>query len=258
MRKTVRWRGFAASFAPTSTTSSPLRRRPSCNGSWAKQFPDFFKAGGLKTFGEFRESISRYGDWRSVSTDVGLGLRLRARDGAFSAGAGCPRSARLRHRRLERSAGVANICRGDNLWRLRHRRQTHYPAGHFDLIIAYSVFTHLAGDAQQAWLGEMRRIIAPGGLFLASVHGSFSASFADRGNFLKSQLPPGGLFDATLDAALDGIAPEGYYREVFQTREYTVRKFGRPPRSCIDHLERGMGNHQDLVVMRRRPDAALT
>jgi ubiquinone/menaquinone biosynthesis C-methylase UbiE len=97
----------------------------------------------------------------------------------------------------------------------------------FDLVIPYSVFTHLTREVQKAWLAEMRRVIAPGGLLIASVHGQFAASFAFPQTVFRRFMPriwnrfllPAtlrrGISDTILDHALDGIAPEGYYRGVF-------------------------------------------
>ncbi len=41
----------------------------------------------------------------------------------------------------------------------------------FDLVYAFSVFTHMDIKAQQAWRDELRRILRPGGILLLSVHG---------------------------------------------------------------------------------------
>ncbi len=40
-----------------------------------------------------------------------------------------------------------------------------------DLILSHSVFTHLPEDVQFAWLGELARMLKPGGLLIASIHG---------------------------------------------------------------------------------------
>jgi SAM-dependent methyltransferase len=46
-----------------------------------------------------------------------------------------------------------------------------FPVERFDLIIVYSVFTHLDEDYQDAWLAELRRLTRPDGIVLATVHG---------------------------------------------------------------------------------------
>jgi hypothetical protein len=56
------------------------------------------------------------------------------------------------------------------------------------------------------------------------------------------------------DHRLDGIAPDGYYRAVFQSQEYTLREWSGFF-EILEYKERGAGNFQDLVVMKRRdPD----
>lgn len=41
----------------------------------------------------------------------------------------------------------------------------------FDLVYAYSVFTHLPEHAQRPWIEELSRVIRPGGLLLFTTHG---------------------------------------------------------------------------------------
>lgn len=50
-------------------------------------------------------------------------------------------------------------------------RPLDYVSGQFDLIYALSVFTHLAEPLQQFWIGELTRILAPGGMLLITTHG---------------------------------------------------------------------------------------
>ena len=52
-----------------------------------------------------------------------------------------------------------------------------YEDGQFDLVYAISVFTHLPFDLERAWIEELSRISAPGGLLLLTTHGD---SYADR------------------------------------------------------------------------------
>lgn len=48
---------------------------------------------------------------------------------------------------------------------------TRYADGAFDLIYAFSVFTHLSERLQHAWLAELRRITRPGGWIVITTHG---------------------------------------------------------------------------------------
>ena len=48
----------------------------------------------------------------------------------------------------------------------------------YDVVFGLSVMTHLTADAQRAWIGEIRRILKPGGLALISFGGDASAMFA--------------------------------------------------------------------------------
>jgi SAM-dependent methyltransferase len=44
-----------------------------------------------------------------------------------------------------------------------------YHSGSFDVVYAYSVFTHLPADVQDRWLAEIKRVLRPGGMFVATV-----------------------------------------------------------------------------------------
>lgn len=128
---------------------------------------------------------------------------------------------------------------------------TLYAGAFFDVIVAYSVFTHLSKDNQNAWLGELQRILAPRGLLLASIHGDFVARFTLRDEKQNQQLKEEGFCDAYEDNNLDGIAPQGQYRGVFQTKEYTLNNWSKYF-EILEYKERGSMNFHDLVVMRKR------
>jgi SAM-dependent methyltransferase len=67
------------------------------------------------------------------------------------------------------------ICRRTNLWANFERNEpfppTRFRDGSFDLVFAYSVFSHLSEDAHEQWLGEFRRLLRPGGVFIATTWG---------------------------------------------------------------------------------------
>jgi SAM-dependent methyltransferase len=45
---------------------------------------------------------------------------------------------------------------------------TYFTENVFDMIYSYSVFSHLSEDIHKKWLGEIRRILKPGGIFIAT------------------------------------------------------------------------------------------
>ena len=57
---------------------------------------------------------------------------------------------------------------------------TNYPNDSFDLVYAFSVFTHIEKNLQQNWINEISRIIKPGGIFLFTTHGRAYFDKLDR------------------------------------------------------------------------------
>jgi SAM-dependent methyltransferase len=111
---------------------------------------------------------------------------------------------------------------------------TDLEGGSFDLIYAFSVFSHLPEEAHLAWLSEFKRLLKPDGvLVLTTFHRAFLAKdpdlaerFApleealaayDRGEFCfrPQRTPPTPYFG-------DAFIPEAYVRErwPFEVREF--------------------------------------
>ncbi len=126
----------------------------------------------------------------------------------------------------------------------------------FDVVLAYSIFTHLTREVQNAWLAELRRVVLPGGLVLATVHGESAARQLPAETF--GRVACGDFSDESPDAALERIAPPGYYRSTFQSQKYTLGEWSKHFNILEYAPARGLG-YQDLVVMRRpseRPGVA--
>jgi SAM-dependent methyltransferase len=206
-----------------------------------------FRISGLKSFGEYAQAIFRHRDLRSFRRMLDWGC-------------GCGRLT-MNFMEVPRGPRVfgCDIDRQSIQWCSEHHPRgsftaidpwppTPYEDNSFDLIVGYSVFTHLDREAQHAWLAEIKRLLVPGGMFVTSSHGEFAASFALAGGV--SALQARGICDHTPDRTLDGVAPDGYYRSTFQTRAYTVREWSKHF-DVLDYIERGAGNFQDLVVMQR-------
>ncbi len=127
---------------------------------------------------------------------------------------------------------------------------TPYADGSFDAATGYSVLTHLERSLQLLWLEEMRRILKPGGVLVASVNGEFAARMERRDGGGAGDLEREGIDDSRRDRNLDGIAPAGYYRATYQTEAYTRRAFGEVF-EVVEYVPRVMNHLQDLVVLRK-------
>jgi SAM-dependent methyltransferase len=73
------------------------------------------------------------------------------------------------------SEEAIDLCRSGNKWCSFEltpiKPPTHFRDDTFDLIYSFSVFSHLSEEAQQLWLMELRRILKPGGLLIATTRG---------------------------------------------------------------------------------------
>ena len=127
---------------------------------------------------------------------------------------------------------------------------TSYPDDKFDLVIAHSVFTHLAQENQFRWLQEIQRILSPGGLFLATVLGKFATMIKFPGNKSKEILQTA-IHDEIICEHADGVCPEDYYRYVYQTKAYTIREYSKYF-DVLEYIEKGAAGRQDLIVMKKR------
>jgi SAM-dependent methyltransferase len=131
-----------------------------------------------------------------------------------------------------------------------------YEDASFDLVVGSSVFTHLQREDQRTWLAELRRVLRPGGLLLASTMGPrvFKAHLERPGRryaLLRKTLFFFSGFDGFQpDRSLSGIAPDGWYRDVFQSPRQVRREWSKFL-EVVDHLEQGLCGSQDLVVLRR-------
>jgi SAM-dependent methyltransferase len=90
---------------------------------------------------------------------------------------------------------------------------TSLPSGHFDLIYAYSVFSHLSEPAHQAWITEFERILNPGGLLIVTTQGRHFIEFCAR-------LRQAGTFESDWHRALarSFVDPEQSRRDYDQGR----------------------------------------
>jgi SAM-dependent methyltransferase len=136
-----------------------------------------------------------------------------------------------------------------------------YESGRFDLVYAISVFSHLDRGLAGMWLTELRRVLAPGGLALLSVHGphafeqfrngAVTTSWCSTEVFRRGPLAPDEFVFAPYrrsfwtDGELPGVGRE--YGLAFQGPEYTRASWGRALQ-VVEVRARGLTDWQDVAV----------
>jgi len=150
---------------------------------------------------------------------------------------------------------------------------TLYPDADFDLIFAYSVFSHLSEDAYRAWMQEFVRILRPGGLVVFTTQArrfiEWTATLRDRpeaevsdwerslrfafgdisttlrdyesGQFIFA--PTGGGNHRPSSFYGEAVIPEVYFRATTATGSMAFEEFIDDAAVCP----------QAIVVMRRQP-----
>jgi SAM-dependent methyltransferase len=101
-----------------------------------------------------------------------------------------------------------------------------YESESFDLVYAFSVFTHFSESLQLFWIGEMARVLKPGGHLYFTAHGEHYLDRLDAGereSFLAGRLvvKDAGLAGSNICAAYH---PEAYVRGEM-TRGFEVVDF---------------------------------
>ena len=157
-------------------------------------------------------------------------------------------------------------------WAARHHRRLGWSLtsfqpplpfadGSFDLVYSVSVFSHLGGGLAALWLDELRRVLAPNGLALLSVHGPHAFEQFRSGAVTTSWCPPALFRRGPLAAGDFVFAP---YRRSFWTngdlpgvgREYGlafhgpehVRAMSGRALHVVEVRARALTDWQDVVV----------
>lgn len=130
-----------------------------------------------------------------------------------------------------------------------------FAAGSFDVVYGISVFTHLNPDSERFWLAELHRLLRPGGMAIMTVHGEMTFFKSINDFWVFDRLVHEGFVDAgacnDLDVNGKPTVDENLYRNVFHTRAYLQREWGRHF-TIVDYIPGGAAAHQDYVVMIRR------
>jgi SAM-dependent methyltransferase len=127
-----------------------------------------------------------------------------------------------------------------------------FAADEFDLIIGWSIFTHLPEDFQDAWLEELARVLAPGGLMLQTVSGqlSFEIVGAAIDDPVRNALPGEGFIFYEGNYGADSPF-EPYYQTSFHHHDYINEHWSKWFE--IAEIRPGRARpSMDMVVLRSR------
>lgn len=129
-----------------------------------------------------------------------------------------------------------------------------------DLIVSHSVFTHLPEDVQFVWLGELQRILKPGGIAITTVHGDhafaqFSGDLVRNGHAqmidnLSNVMKESGILYIKGRTSAEMALPE-YYGATFHDIGY-INKHWSTYFSLVAWFPKFALNLQDTLVLQRR------
>jgi SAM-dependent methyltransferase len=196
---------------------------------------DEFTLVGREGARQILEAVGRRGgDWLDFGCGCGRLARYLIEAGAARTYAGVDVDAR-------QIAWAARHLAG-NFTVMRPEPPLGFPDASFDVVLAISIFTHFSEEEQFAWLSELRRLLRPGGLLVAT---TLSPDFAPACPGLTAdelaRLSERGFL------AVDHAASTFNERSTFHARAYLEREWTRFLR-LRSHETRAFVSYQDLAV----------
>lgn len=134
-----------------------------------------------------------------------------------------------------------------------------FPDAHFDLVYAISIWSHFGERSARIWLDEMRRIVAPGGHLVLTVHSAQSIAHNRAiGERSKEQLREiaialhqrGFWYAPEFGAAGDHGVVHPEWGTAFMSAEWLLRAATPAWHVVLYEVGRNDGN-QDVAVLRR-------
>jgi SAM-dependent methyltransferase len=126
-------------------------------------------------------------------------------------------------------------------------------SGAVDVLLAYSVLTHLALEDMRKWIKEAARVIKKDGYFIFTILSDTALidlmPYAETG--MISKFCKTGIFDTNENSQLESMGVSGdYYRNVWLHKEFIkteMQEFFE-----VVALERNFHYYQDVVVCKRK------
>lgn len=131
-----------------------------------------------------------------------------------------------------------------------HLPPTLFSEGMFDLVIGLSVFSHLPEDMQFLWLQELNRITKPGGYLVLTTHGEKFWLDGDV-NIIKVMESKGFYhFEPGYNYGKSVSLPD-FYQSTYHSHNYIKKEWGKYF-EVVNIKSRGIDDHQDIVILRKR------
>lgn len=118
-------------------------------------------------------------------------------------------------------------------------------ANRFDLIYSISTFTHFRNDFQHLWLGELKRVSAPGGTLVLTIAGPRNRQYASPEDLERLECTGFSFIEGTQRGPHN---PE-YYHLALHSHEYIRRVWGEYFQ-IVDIVPQIINNNQDAVLCR--------
>jgi SAM-dependent methyltransferase len=120
----------------------------------------------------------------------------------------------------------------------------------FDLVIGLSVFTHLPEEMQFHWLQELNRITKPNGYLILTTHGE--KFWRSRDAQIVKIMEHKGFYYFQPDGNYGkSVSLPDFYQVTYHSHNYIKEKWGKYF-EVIDIQARGIDDHQDIVLLRKR------
>lgn len=150
----------------------------------------------------------------------------------------------------------------------RERPPLDYDDGSFDMVYSLSIFTHLPEGASKAWLTEIGRVLAPGGVAILSTHGYPAINIivdseTHQGMFrlrkadaerMRDDLEIKGFQYIRCDPKTLAVAKAGDdYGHSFAHERYIHEEWPKASgMEVVEFIPGGVRGWQDMVVLRKR------